>query len=139
MSRPTGRTSACDAAAARTRLRHADSFAVVAQLVLDQPDDESLSLPSVVAALAVLAGIAATDAACCARLGERARGRDHRHAVDLVRNLEPHGRRMATDLDRLLVTKDEAHYGTLGVSHADAASAAARARRMVTAARDLVG
>jgi len=36
---------------------------------------------SVAAALAVLAGIAASDAACCAALGRRSRGDDHRQAV----------------------------------------------------------
>jgi hypothetical protein len=49
---------------------------------------ESGAIPasgSVSAALAVLAGIAASDATCCATQGERSGGQDHKRAVELIR------------------------------------------------------
>lgn len=65
----------------------------VAELVYDDPDDDAL--PGVAAALAVLAGIAASDAACCAALGERPRGRDHKEAVKVLAGVHPGGKSMA--------------------------------------------
>jgi hypothetical protein len=58
---------------------------MTADLVLG--DDSDLATPSVAAALAVLAGIAASDAACCARLGRRPRGQDHATATTLLRTV----------------------------------------------------
>jgi len=112
---------------------------VVADLVLDQPDDPGLALSSVAASLAVLAGIAATDAACCAALGRRARGQNHDEALALVETIVPAGRAMARDLRRLLAVKDDAQYGVLVVSMERARSAVVWARRLVTAAQDVVG
>jgi hypothetical protein len=54
-------------------------FADVADLVLGEHVDTA---PGVAAALSVLAGIAAADAACGAVLGRRSRGQDHRQAAD---------------------------------------------------------
>jgi hypothetical protein len=62
-------------------------------------------------AAAVLAGIAAADAACCKALGERSRSQDHRDAVNVVRDVAPGGPDAAKALSRLLALKDEAHYG----------------------------
>ena len=45
---------------------------------------------------------------------------------------------MASDLDRLLDLKDNAHYGVLGVSQQEARSAVAQARRIVTAAKGTI-
>jgi hypothetical protein len=61
-------------------LRKAQSFVTGAELALGAGDDLLLDLPGVAAALAVLAGIAAADAACCAALGERSRGQAHQEA-----------------------------------------------------------
>lgn len=55
------RTQVCGPADARTRLVSAQSFLEVAQLVDDEADP---ALGSVTASLAVLAGVAASDAAC---------------------------------------------------------------------------
>jgi hypothetical protein len=80
-----GRTQPCDRAHARTRLDHAEKSLEVAELV-----DGEREIPesrSVAAALAVLAGIAASDAACCAALGRRSRGNDHRQAAALLREI----------------------------------------------------
>lgn len=83
------------------------------------------------AALAVLAGIAAADAACCAALGRRARGQDHKQAVALVQQVSPGGTEAAKYLDRLLDLKDTAHYGVINVSGAELRSALRRARALV--------
>lgn len=134
----TSRTAECAPADAGARLEDARAFLAVAALVLDQqiPDaEDAINLSGVSAALAVLAGIAAADAACCGRLGRRFRGQDHRGAVDLVRAVVPGGPEMAKDLGRLLGLKDSAHYGVLGVSDTDARTAVERARRMVSHAR----
>ena len=121
------RTQVCSEAQARTRLDHARKFMEVASLVSNEPGD--LEYASVAAALAVLAGIAAADAACCKALGRRSRGQDHRHAVDLLEQVEPNGRTAAATLRRLLSLKDQAHYGLadLGGQHLQAALRQARA------------
>ena len=75
-SRAGGRVAPCTPADARARLRKAQSFTSGAELVLELGEDTGLDLPAVAAALSVLAGIAAADAACCSALGERSRGQD---------------------------------------------------------------
>jgi hypothetical protein len=130
--RPTGRSEACGLAQARLRLEHARAFLEVAELIGTETDE--LATPSVAAALAVLAGIAASDAACCATLGQRSRGQDHRQATTLLAQVAPDGPAMARDLERLLAVKDDAHYGMLHVSSARVATALKQARRLVDAA-----
>ena len=51
---------------------------------------------------AVLAGIAAADAACCAALGQRSRAQDHHDAVSLLRTVPDGGPDAARQLGRLL-------------------------------------
>jgi hypothetical protein len=70
----------------------------------------------------VLAAIAASDALCCALLGERSRGQDHRDAADLLAqvrfgegNADAQSKRandLAAALASALDVKDESHYGT---------------------------
>jgi hypothetical protein len=112
------RTADCTPAQGRSRLRQAEAFVMVADLVLS--DDTDTATPGVAAALAVLAGIAASDAACCAKLRKRARGQDHTEAIKLLRAVVPHGEDMARDLGRLLAAKDESHYGVTLVDRAKA-------------------
>lgn len=143
MNRPGGRTAPCSRADAQNRLRRAEAFLYVADLVLGEevaPDEneDAINLSGVAAALAVLAGIAAGDAACCHNLGLRSRGQDHRQAVALLGTVVPAGPAMASDLDRLLDLKDNAHYGVLGVAQNEARSAVAQARRIVTAAKAIL-
>jgi hypothetical protein len=59
----------------------------------------------------VLAGIAASDAACCRALGRTNRSQNHRDAVELLGQISPGGTGAAMHLDRLLSLKDESQYG----------------------------
>lgn len=109
---------------------------MVARLVIE--DDTDAVAPGVAASLAVLAGIAASDAACCAKLKVRARGADHQEAVRLLAGVEPHGKRMARDLDRILKRKDDAHYGVTLLPRADALKLVEYAERMVRDCRTVL-
>lgn len=109
MSRGGRKTQACSAAEARARLEHARKFLEVAELTASEREIPASA--NVAASLAVLAGIAATDAACCKALGVRSRGQDHRQAAELLEQIEPGGRDAAKALRRLLDHKDAAEYG----------------------------
>ena len=87
--------------------------------------------PGVAASLAVLAGIAASDVVCCAKLRKRARGQDHKDAVGLLRTVAPTAIVMAKDLARLLAAKDESHYGLTLVDRN-------KGRRMVAYVRGMI-
>ena len=97
-----------------------------------------MATPNVAASLAVLAGIAASDAVCCAALGRRPRSQDHRQAIDLLRQVAGVGGAMARDLGRLLAVKDDAHYGVLRVSGQRVTAAIRQAGRVVEAAEEFV-
>ncbi len=114
MARQRGRTTGCTRTQATERLAQATTYLDAAELVADDGE-----FAGVAAALAVLSGIAASDAGCCARLGEHHRGQDHRGAVELLSTVAPGGAEMARDLQRLLDRKHDAHYGVSGVSSAD--------------------
>lgn len=132
----SSRTQTCGKIEARTRLVHARAFADTAELVLGEDDDGNAN---VAASLAVLAGIAASDAACCATLGRRARGRDHREAIALVSGVATIGTEVSRDLARLLDLKDGAHYGVASVSTKQAATVSVtRAQRMIAGAEAVV-
>lgn len=135
MSGRSGRTGVCGRPEARTRLSHARAFTDTAELVLDVDDNASLN---VVASLAVLAGIAASDAACCAVLAKRPRGQEHREAVKLLAGIASGGAEMGKDLGRLLDLRDNAHYGVLYVSEAKARQAVKWAQRLIQAAEAVV-
>lgn len=99
----------CGIADARARLRTSLAYLEVAELVLGEPGREEFL--SVAAGIAVLAGIAASDAICCARLRQRHRGDNHRDAAELLAVATPDGDRLASTLLRLLDVKDASHYG----------------------------
>jgi hypothetical protein len=82
---------------------------------------------TVAAGNAVLAGIAASDAICCLRLGERSRGENHQEAVGLLARATPDGAQVAQALERLLGIKDQSHYGVELVSSTRARSAVRQA------------
>jgi hypothetical protein len=108
----------------------------VAELVLDEQGRDELL--NVTAGLAVLAGIAASDAICARRLGRIHRGDDHRAAAALLEQAVPDGAKLAATFRRLIGLKDEAHYGVLVVASRKARDAVRWARQLVDRAVDEV-
>ena len=136
MAKPASRTKACTRADALVRLAQAESLILVAELVLDDATD--VATPGVAASLAVLAGIAASDAACCAKLKLRSRGDSHHDAVAILETVAPHGAAMAKDLKRLIDRKDDSHYGLAFISAGEATKMVAWASRLTATARTVV-
>jgi hypothetical protein len=135
--RRTGRTQSCSAAAARTRLAHARKFFEAAELVaMEEPDTPESA--SVAASLAVLAGIAACDAACCAALGRRSRSQDHHDAEALLDDIAPGGAQAAKQLRRLLNLKDTAQYGLIHVGRQDLRAVLRQSRALLDFAEQVL-
>lgn len=132
----SGRTVSAGRDDARNRLRTAQAYLEVADLVLGERD--RAEMPAVAAGLAVLAGIAASDAICAIRLQRMHRGQDHRGAAALLEEATPDGKRLAIVLLRLLDVKDAAHYGVVVVAHQKARDATKRAESLVDRAREEV-
>ena len=124
--RHASRTQDCTDGDARRRLADANAQLDLAELATATSSAEE---KKAAASCAVLAGIAAADAACCKSLGRRSRSQDHRDAVALVRQVEPGGVDAAKQLERLLAIKDQAHYGfeDIGGQRLNAARRQARA------------
>ncbi len=129
MTKQGGRTQPCDRAQARTRLENAQKALEVAQLAA--AEEEIPASRSVAAALAVLSGIASADAACCAALGRRSRGDDHRQAAALLSQIVPAGARAAKALIDLLNVKDTAQYGLIPITRRELTTAVRRARTLL--------
>ncbi|HEU5252371.1 MAG TPA: hypothetical protein VFU16_03470 [Solirubrobacterales bacterium] len=135
----TGRTRSCDANEAKQRMDRAREFLEVAELVVDEKDqDASPVYASAAASLAVLAGIAASDAACCKALQERSRSQNHRDAEQLLAQITPEGKQAATDLRELLNLKDKAQYGFLKLSLPEVRKVMRRANRLVEFAAEVL-
>jgi len=134
-----GRTSGCDSAEARKRLEMARQFFAVASLVADDRDeDASLLYANAASSLAILAGIAAADAACCAVLGERSRSQNHHDAERFVQEIQPDGAAAAKHLRGLLNLKDKAHYGFLAVNGSELTSTLRKAEALISFAESVV-
>lgn len=129
MTKATAKTSPCSPAEARVRVDHAEKFLEVADLVAGEQNIEASG--SVAASLAILAGIAASDAACCKALGVRSRSQNHHDAEGLLAQVEPGGKQASNDLRRLLNLKDTAQYGLVYVSRTRLRSALKQARSLV--------
>ncbi len=125
----TSRVVAATAGDARARQQAAEAYLEVAELVLD---DKSSAMPSVAAGLAVLAGIASSDAICGIRLGQIHRGDDHRGASAQLKAAVPDGDKLARLFVRLIDLKDEAHYGLFLVPPARARLAVRWATQLVS-------
>lgn len=139
MARAGGRTRSCDAAQAKQRLERAREFLEVAELVVDEQDgDASPVYASSAAALAVLAGIAASDAACCKELQKRSRSESHRDAEQLLTLITIGGDKAAGDLGELLNLKDKAQYGFLRMSVPEVRKVMRRAKRLVDFAAEVL-
>ena len=85
-----------------------------------------------IVSLYVLAGVAASDAICGARLGEYAQGENHADALAVLKRADP---TLVASLQRLLSRKTEWAYGGAGVSASRIESARTAATRLVEAAR----
>jgi len=117
----------------------AREFLEVAELVVDEKDaDASFVYSSSAASLAVLAGIAASDAACCRALQERSRSENHRDAEQLLVQIVPGGRKAAGDLRELLNLKDKAQYGFLRMSVPEVRKVMRRADRLIEFAAEVL-
>lgn len=125
----------CTAADARKRLADARKYLELADVAASET---SMEAGNVAAGNAVLAGIAASDAACCQNLGESSRGQDHRDAADFLRRVNPGGPQAASEFERLLGFKDKAHSGFVHVSSADIKAAVRQARKLVAFAESIV-
>jgi hypothetical protein len=122
------RTQDCNEGDARRRLRDARAQLELAELATA---DSSAEDKKAAASCAVLAGIAAADAACCRSLGRRSRSQDHGDAVALVRQVAPDGADAAKQLERLLGVKDQAQYGFEDIGGQRLAAARRQARALV--------
>ena len=87
---------------------------------------------------AVLAGIAASDAACCKALGRANRSESDRDAVVLLGQVAPGGADAAKQLDRLLSLKDESQYGFTDLTGPKLQQAVRRAKALVAHAEEVM-
>jgi hypothetical protein len=139
MTKRGGRSQRCSEADARRRLQHSKQFLEVAELAAeDQRDDGSLEYGNAAATLAVLAGIAAADAACCKALGRRSRTDDHDQAGALVSEIAPDGEAAAKHLSALVALKNDAQYGFYAVGGGELTRALRKARSLVEFAEQTV-
>ena len=126
--------SDCSPSQSRTRLDLAVLYLEVARLVIA---DETGSEATVATGNAVLAGIAAADAICCAAVGKRYRGADHRESAEYLQRVTG-DRKLGQALRDLADYKDGAHYGLSHVKTQRAKAAIRRAEILVRSARDRV-
>lgn len=130
MATKKGRSQACGGPQARERLARARSFLEVAELTADVSDPD-LEYAGVAASVAVLAGIAAADAASCQVLGKRSRSENHHDAEALLEKITPGGKKAASQLRQLIDVKDAAHYGFISVSAAQLKRSLRQAKQLV--------
>lgn len=130
MASKRGRTQVCGAPQARQRLAQARSYMDVARLTADERDP-SLEYAAVAASVAILAGIAAADAACCQALGARSRSENHHDAESLLAEITPGGKQAAKQLRQLVDIKDTAHYGFISITKAQLKRALRQAQHLV--------
>lgn len=138
MVRRSNRTQPCSAREARSRRSHARKFLEVAEIAASELDQDP-EYASAAASLAVLAGIAASDAACCKALGERSRSADHHDAEALLRQIAPGGAASARQLRKLIDLKDAAHYGFFDVVPVDLRKALRQARSLLNFTDNVLG
>ena len=112
------------------------SYAGKAQEYLDAAQSEITAERYIAAtSLAIHAAINAADAVCGARLGVRAAGEAHDHALALLRTAGSDGAAVEKELNRLLPLKTKAEYEPDDVAAGAATKAVERAGRCVAIAR----
>ncbi|KRE22869.1 hypothetical protein ASG80_08265 [Agromyces sp. Soil535] len=120
------------AADVATRASHARAFMAAAELVDALADDAGIeSKANLLGSLAVLAGIAASDAICGASLGERAAGENHTDAVVLLKRASPPEDSSSAQLKRLLDAKTTTQYSPILIGDTKAADLLTAAQRLL--------
>ena len=133
------RVRPCDDTQAKQRLDRAREFLDVADLVSgEKGKDDSPVYASAAASLAILAGIAASDAACCKELRQRSRSENHRDAVELLEQIAPNGRRAAKQMRELLDLKDKAQYGFLKLNSTELRKVMRRSKALTSFAEEVL-
>ncbi len=130
------RARTCNRDDAEARLKQARKFLEVAEVAASEGDDPAGA--DVAASNAILAAIAASDAACCAALGRRSRGESHVDAAVLLEQIVPGGKDAANSFRRLISVKDVADYGIESVSGKKLESVLKQAGALVAFAEDIM-
>lgn len=134
----SGRVATMTAADVKIRAGHAHSFLSTLRLVQELGSDAEIDdTDNIVGSLAVLAGIAASDAMCGRALGQRSVGESHADAVRLLSQLR-RGAPLASDLKRLLGEKSNSQYSPRYISADTARRMAKWAQRLVSAMDDVL-
>lgn len=135
-----GRSRPCSDADARRRMARAREFLEVADLAMSErdPTDHSYVYSNAAASLAVLAGIAASDAACCKAVGRHATGESHQEATQLLEQVTPGGKDAAKDLNVLLGLKERAQYGAMALGGQDLRKVVRRAEKLCDFGEDVL-
>lgn len=105
MATKRGRGVRCEKGVAQSRLNIAREYQDLAH---SKSDPGTGAARNAIVGNAVLAGIAAADAVCCVRLGERSTSADHSDAVILLERVDPV---LAQKLSTLIGNKPTSHYG----------------------------
>jgi hypothetical protein len=137
VTKSRSRTQVCGDPQANQRLARAKSFLEVAKMTADE-NDPALEYGAAAASIAILAGIAAADAACCSALGRRSRSDDHHDAERLLIAITPGGKAAASQLRKLISLKDAAHYGFVTPSAAELKRTLRQADQLVEFAEQIV-
>lgn len=113
---------------ARNRRIIAARYLEVADLAATE---EGPGANNVVVGVAVLAGIAASDAICVAATGSRYAGEDHAEAARVLARTD---KKLGAELSKLIRLKPGAHYGSTFISDSDRIRALRAAATLVDAA-----
>lgn len=105
MATKRGKSTVCGKVAAQGRLNVAREYQGLAH---SKTGVQTGAARNAIAGNAILAGIAAADAICCIRLGERSTSLDHSDAVPLLAKVDPV---LAQKLSTLIGSKPTSHYG----------------------------
>jgi hypothetical protein len=130
------RTSPCDRRDTEARLAGARKFLELAEVVATERANPASADGA--ASLAILAGIAACDAACCTALGRRSRGQNHHDAAVLLEEIESGGKEAGNAFGRMLSIKDRANYGIESVSGKQLDAVLNQAKKLVDFATELM-
>jgi len=132
MSPAKHRTSAGGMTEARRRLRIAEQYLALAMMLEADTTDGAINA---CIGNCVLAGIAAADAICYARLGERYAGPDHDQAADVLDRVD---KELGSTLRWLNALKTKSQYGDEWLSDSTRKAALRRARRLLDTATTAV-